>query len=151
LHVEGCGFEEDVGAGCGEPVADVGGRRPQGLKPSLFMGLIGTAEAVPFPVGVQGESGGGIESRAVGDPSQAARSDSGDAKGDAVARAEFFCAVFKEADQGPVDVAEAEEAEVVGADGNLLDGILLQSARARCPFDKLRAGSRDSRRDAGVT
>ena len=31
-----------------------------------------------------------------------------------MARAEFFRAVFKEADQSPVDVAEAEEAEVVG-------------------------------------
>jgi hypothetical protein len=50
----------------------------------------------------------------VGDPSQASRSDSGDAVCDAVARAEFFCAVFEEADQSPVDVAEAEEAEVVG-------------------------------------
>jgi hypothetical protein len=33
-----------------------------------------------------------------------------------VASAEFFGAVFEEADQSPVDVAEAEEAEVVGAD-----------------------------------
>ena len=31
--------------------------------------------------------------------------------------AEFFGAVFKETDERPVDVAEAEEAEVVCADG----------------------------------
>ena len=30
FHVERCGFEEDVGLGGGEPVADVGGRRLRG-------------------------------------------------------------------------------------------------------------------------
>jgi hypothetical protein len=57
-----------------------------------------------------------IESLRVGDPAQAARGDSGDAVGDAVAVAEFLRAVFQETDQCPVDVAEAEEAEVEGAD-----------------------------------
>jgi hypothetical protein len=33
-----------------------------------------------------------------------------------VAVAEFLCAVCEEADERPVDIAEAEEAEVVGAD-----------------------------------
>jgi hypothetical protein len=32
--------------------------------------------------------------------------------------AEFLGAVFEKTDQGPVDVAETEEAEVVGADGD---------------------------------
>jgi hypothetical protein len=45
-----------------------------------------------------------------------------------VTLAEFGLAVGEQADQGAVDVAEAEEAEVVGADANLLDGI----GRVRC-------------------
>ena len=53
----------------------------------------------------------------VGDPAQAAGGDAGDAVGDAVAVAEFLRAVFEQADQRPVDVAEAEEAEVVKVDG----------------------------------
>jgi hypothetical protein len=58
----------------------------------------------------------GIQTIRVGDPSQASRSDSGDAVGDAVAGAELFGAVCQEADESPVDVAEAEEAQVVGVD-----------------------------------
>ena len=49
VDVEGGGFEDDVGAGRGEP--GVNGRVPQGLKPSLLLRIIGTAEAVPFPLG----------------------------------------------------------------------------------------------------
>ena len=59
-----------------------------------------------------------VDSGWVGDPSQSAGGDAGDAVGDAVAVAEFLCAIFEKADQCPVDVAEAEEAEVVGADGD---------------------------------
>jgi hypothetical protein len=80
LDVEGRGFEEDVGTGGGEPAFDVRGRSPQGLKPFLFVGLIGTAETMPFPLGALGESDGGVNSIVVGDPSQAARGDSGDAE-----------------------------------------------------------------------
>jgi len=40
-----------------------------------------------------------------------------------VAVAEFLGAVFEETDERPVDVAEAEEAEVVGADGFLARGL----------------------------
>jgi hypothetical protein len=40
-----------------------------------------------------------------------------------VAIAQFLGAVFEKADEGPVDVAEAEEAEVVGADGFLAQGL----------------------------
>ena len=53
----------------------------------------------------------------IGDPSQASRGDSGDAVGDAVVVAELFGTVGEEADESPVDVAEAEEAEVIGVDG----------------------------------
>ena len=61
-----------------------------------------------------------------------------------MAVAEFLRAVFEEADQRPVDVAEAEEAEVVGADGSLL-------ARAAGARQGVRAADaalfrRDSRR-----
>jgi hypothetical protein len=40
-----------------------------------------------------------------------------------VAVAEFCGAVFEEADQRPVDIAEAEEAEVVSGDGFLAWGL----------------------------
>jgi hypothetical protein len=58
-----------------------------------------------------------IDSIYIGDPAAASRGDSGDAVGDAVAIAEFLRAVCEQADERSVDVAEAEEAEVVGADG----------------------------------
>ncbi len=76
-------------------------------------------------------SGGGVESIRVSNPAQAARGDSGDAVGDAVAVAEFLGAVFEETDQRPVDVAETEEAEVVGGDG------VLARAKARLILRKL--------------
>jgi hypothetical protein len=38
-----------------------------------------------------------------------------------VAGAEFFGAVFEETDKSPVDVAVAQETDVVGADGNFLE------------------------------
>jgi len=57
----------------------------------------------------------------IGDPAQAAGSDSGDAEGDAVALTQFSCAVVEQADQSPVDVAETEEAEVVSADFDFLE------------------------------
>ena len=50
-----------------------------------------------------------------------------------MAGAEFLRAVFEEADQGPVDVAEAEEAEVVGADGNLLESVPLSGCAGETP------------------
>jgi hypothetical protein len=65
----------------------------------------------------------GIQTIRVGDPAEAAGGDAGEAVGDSVAIAEFLGAVFEEADEGPVDVAEAEEAEIVGADGSLALGL----------------------------
>jgi hypothetical protein len=56
LHVEGRGFEEDVGLGGGEPGADIASivglapSIPQALKPGCsWLGSV-TAEAVPFPI-----------------------------------------------------------------------------------------------------
>jgi hypothetical protein len=55
-----------------------------------------------------------------------------------VAVAQFLSAVFDEASQRAVDVAEAEEAEVMGMDGNLLDSVQLswygdETPVYRCP------------------
>jgi hypothetical protein len=69
----------------------------------------------------------------VGDPSAAARGDPGYPEGDAVAVAQFGFAVGEQTDQRPIDVAEAEEAEVVSADENLLDGC--GAGRRRCLLD----------------
>jgi hypothetical protein len=49
-------------------------------------------------------------------------------EGNAVPLAQFLRAIFEEPDEGPIDVAEAEEAEVKGADGILLDGVQIDSA-----------------------
>jgi hypothetical protein len=57
-----------------------------------------------------------VQTVRVGDPTQASRGDTGDAVGDPVTGAEFVGAVSEEADESPVDVAKAEEAEVVGSD-----------------------------------
>ena len=82
FDVEGGGFEEDVGLGCGEPGADVFG----GFRFARLGG--GRACDVCF----------GIEAFRVGDPSQAARGDAGDAEGDSVTLAQFSGAVLEEAD-----------------------------------------------------
>jgi hypothetical protein len=63
-----------------------------------------------------------INSVRIGDPAQAARGDAGDAECNAVSLAQFGGAVFEQADERPVDVAEAEEAEVVSLDGGDLWG-----------------------------
>jgi len=75
LHVEGRGFEENVGLSGGEPGADVVGFALAGAKNRIR-----------------------IEPIRVGDPAQASRGDSGDAIGDAVAGAEFVGAVFQQTD-----------------------------------------------------
>ena len=62
----------------------------------------------------------GIESVRIGDPSQAAGSDTSDAKGDSVTLGQFQLAIFKQADERPVHVAEAEKAEVEMANGEFL-------------------------------
>ncbi len=49
------------------------------------------------------------------DPAQSSAGDSGDAECDSVAVEEFLLAVAQELCEGAVDVSEAEEAEVVGA------------------------------------
>lgn len=102
------GFEEHVPTSRGKPrlCLFVGGCGPRGLKPAFLRWLFGTAQAAPFQIQTVG----------IGDPAQASRGDSGDAELNAVALAQFLGAVLEQPDQRPVDVAEAEEAEVVGTD-----------------------------------
>jgi hypothetical protein len=88
FHVEGRGFEEDVGLGGGEPVANV--RR-------LWIRFPARGHECPRYTGLS-HTGFGIQAVGIGDPAQAARGDSGDAIRDAVASAEFFGAVFEETD-----------------------------------------------------
>ena len=59
-----------------------------------------------------------IETGVIGDPSQAAAGDSGDAKGNSVAFADFSFTIEQELQERAVDVAEAEEAEVVGVNAS---------------------------------
>jgi hypothetical protein len=58
-----------------------------------------------------------IESIRVSDPAERAAGDTGDAKCDVVLFAEFGFAGMEKFGESAVDVAEAEEAEVEGADG----------------------------------
>jgi len=97
VHVEGCGFEEDVGLGGFQPGGDVrkifhhrghGGHRGDTWTIAVWQ----------------------VQSIGVGDPSQAAGGDASDAVRDAVAVAEVLRAVGEQADEGAVDVSEAEEA-----------------------------------------
>jgi hypothetical protein len=53
----------------------------------------------------------------VGDPPEAAGGDASDAERDLVAVAEFYSTVFEQLHECAVDIAEAEEAEVVCSDG----------------------------------
>ena len=55
-----------------------------------------------------------IQAVGIGDPAEAPGCDSSDAEGDSVAFAEFVFTVLEQLGEGAVDVAEAEEAEVVG-------------------------------------
>jgi hypothetical protein len=61
-----------------------------------------------------------IEASRIGDPTQAAGGDSGDAESNSVALAKFVLAVAQQLLEGAIDVAEAEEAEVVDANGRPL-------------------------------
>jgi hypothetical protein len=95
FDVERCGFEEDVGLGGGEPGADVG---------QLLIRFAAVQRAEPAPWTSSGQalslSKGvsaphlfrrmGIQTIRVGDPTQAAGGDAGDAVGDAVAIAQFL-------------------------------------------------------------
>ena len=64
-----------------------------------------------------------IQTVRIGDPSQATGGDACDAEGYAVAVAEFRFAVGEQAGQSAIDVAEAEEAEVVDGNGFLARGL----------------------------
>jgi hypothetical protein len=55
-------------------------------------------------------------------PSQTPRSHSGDTESNAVAGAEFLALAFEEGDESLTHVAEANDAEVIGADSGALRG-----------------------------
>jgi hypothetical protein len=90
-----------------------------------------------------------IEAIRVGDPAQAAGGDSGDAKRNSVAGAQFGFAIAQEFDEGAVDVAEAKEAEIVGLNGKplvrkwnsapkgTLNNVALTARLKACPDTKL--------------
>ena len=59
-----------------------------------------------------------IQTIRVGDPSQAAGCYSCDAEVDSVALTQILLAVLEQLQERPVDIAEAEEAEVVGMDAD---------------------------------
>jgi hypothetical protein len=101
LDGEGCGFEEDVGLGGLEPVSDV----------CRFLICFPAFRGRGRPL----HTGFWIKAIRISDPSQAAGCYSGDAEVDSVAVAKFGFAVTEQLREGAVDVAEAEEAEVVGA------------------------------------
>ena len=63
-----------------------------------------------------------METGVIGDPSEATAGDSGDAKRNSVALAEFLFAVEQELQERAVDVAEAEETEVVGVNASARGG-----------------------------
>jgi hypothetical protein len=109
LHIERCPFEEEVGLGRCEPIADVSGGRVA-TQNRIGLQLLATQSSQ-------------VEAVRIGEPAQASRGDAGNAEGDAVAVAEFGFEVCEQAGQRPVDVTEAEEAEIVGADGFLAQGL----------------------------
>ena len=100
FDVEGGGFEEDVGVGGFQPVSDAS-RLP--IRSSRSSG-----QECPLHTSLR------IEAIGVGDPSQTAGCDSGNSESDSVALAKFWFAVDEQLRESAVDVAEAEEAEVVG-------------------------------------
>ena len=54
----------------------------------------------------------------IDDPTESSRRDAGDSPPDAMALLEFAFALQQQADQGAVDIAEAEQAKVVGVDAD---------------------------------
>ena len=110
FYVERCGFEEDVGFGGGEPGVYVS----EILHPRGHGGHRGNSGL--FGVCLSGET----QAARIGDPSQAAGGDAGDAEGDAVAGFEFLSFLLEQPDEGAIDVTEAEEAEIEVADGGIL-------------------------------
>src|SRR3984957_9152514 len=100
FDVQGGGFEEDVGAGGFQPVSDAS-RLP--IRPSRSSG-----QECPLHTSLR------IEAIGVGEPSKTAGCDSGNSETDPVALAKFWFAVDEQFRKSAVDVAETEEAEVVG-------------------------------------
>ena len=107
FHVERCGFEEDIG---------LGGLRARSrtLVTASAIGLRELLSGRGRPLHIIWN----VQAIGVGDPSQAAAGDSGDAEGDSVVVAELLFAIEQELHESAVDVAEAEEAEIVGVDAS---------------------------------
>jgi hypothetical protein len=111
FYVKGCGFEEDIGLGGGEPVADVG------RLESRFLAISGQ-ECPPhtFLLRTCLE----IQPDRVRDPTETPGGEACDAVRHSVALAKVFGPVSKQPDERPVDVAVAEQAEVVSANRDVL-------------------------------
>ena len=116
LDVEGRGFEEDVSLGGLKPGAD--GCRLL-IRCPAFIG-----QECPIHTCFR------IQAVGVGNPSQAEGCDSGDAERNSVALAQFLFAVAQELHEGAVDIAEAEEAEVVGANERPLTRLRMPAPKA---------------------
>src|SRR6266496_2658905 len=68
---------------------------------------------------IESEHGSTVQAIGVRDPSDSTRRHSRDAEGNVVMLAKFGSAVVEQFQQRAIDVAESEEAEIVGADGDL--------------------------------
>jgi hypothetical protein len=86
LHVQGRGFEEDVGLGGGEPGVDVWRRSIRFASRGRECPPDTSFFATYF------------DAVGIGDPTEASGGDAGDAVGDAVAIAQLVGAVFQETD-----------------------------------------------------
>ncbi len=102
----------------GEPFANVLATTQLSISLRKSAGRIARTKEVPH-----------VQAGGVGDPSQAARCDACDSECDAVGIAQFVGADFQQTDQGLIDVAEAEKAEIVGWYGGVLEGQISQSFR----------------------
>ena len=95
FDVERCGFEEDIGAGGGEPFADVlGGGKACAKNRLRFRRFAGVGARATSRVG----HGGRVHAIRIGDPSQTARGDASDEVSDPVTVAKLLRAVFEKTD-----------------------------------------------------
>jgi hypothetical protein len=101
VAIEGGGFEEDVGASGFKPLADVARSRPRGRIGKLMVQERGSVEAI-----------------GIGDPADAAGGDASEGPVEIVVAAEEFALGEEEAEKFLADVAEADESEIIGADGS---------------------------------
>jgi hypothetical protein len=98
--IERRGFKKDIGAGAGQPLANV-------LRAIRRRGR----RAI-------GEERGWIEAVRVGQPAQAPRGEAGEPPFDAEVAAKLRRFVDQQADEFPADVSVANESEIPGANDN---------------------------------